>query len=237
MKDSKQQQEIRNIPGNLTVRLKQLLSTILLLTTFNYLNAQDSESQKLSMGIEIGPGLTTFYGGSDQSYQTLPAIGFSGGLSFQVFVNNLISFRSSYLFLLKVEKPKIGELPVGEFLEYSGSRNEYSNFYYLGIPILLQFNFGKKIGYFVNIGPNINFLLKAERFTKIDDTFTRKSIQTVKKVDFGLTAGVGLLIPLNKKFALTFEARNNLNFVPPYNYQESKFYSIDLLLGFSIFNR
>ena len=231
-----QQEETSNAPRDFSLMLKKLFFTILLLTLFNYLNAQDAKSTKLSMGIEIGPSLTTFYGESNQFNQTLPAIGFSGGLNFQVFFNNLISVRTSYLFLMKVAKPKIGELPTGGILKSSGSNNRYSNFYYLGIPILLQFNFGKRVGFFVNIGPNLNFLVKGERVSKINDNPTQKSTIKAKKFDFGVTGGFGILIPIKERFAVTFEARNNFTLSPLYNYQMSKFYSLDFLIGFSIFN-
>ncbi len=232
----KHYEEVRSTQSNLSRLSKQFLCTIVFLTTFNYLNAQDSYSKKLSMGIEIGPNLTTFYGESNHYYQTLPAIGFSGGLTFQVVINKLISLRTSYLFQLKVEKPKKSEHPIDGILKSSGSYHEHSNFYYLGIPILLQFNFGKKVGFFVNTGPNLSFLLKGEKITKTNDNPTKKSTLTTSKFDFGLTAGVGLVIPIKERFSLTFEARNNLCFKPPYNYQESKFYSIDFLVAFSIFN-
>ena len=231
-----QHEAASDVRSNLALKSKKFLCTIILLTAFNFLNAQDSKSLKLSLGIEIGPNLSTFYGESNQHYQTIPAIGSTGGLTFQVFINKLISFRTSYLFQLKIEKPKKGEIPVSGILNSSGSHNKQSNFYYLGIPILLQFNFGKKLGFFVNVGPNLSFLLKGEEVIKINDNPPQKSTITGKKVDFGLTAGVGLLIPIKERFALTIEARNNFGLTPLDKYQASKFYSFDFLIGFSIFN-
>jgi len=121
-------------------------------------------------------------------------------------------------------------------LKSSGTSFERSNFYYLGIPILLQFNFGKKVGCFINIGPNLNFLLKGEKVPITNNSSELKSTFIASKVDFGLTAGIGLLLPLKENYALTLEARNNLGLKPVYNDQKSRFYSFEILLGFFIFN-
>jgi len=188
------------------------------------------------MGFEIGPSLTTFYNQPSKHDQTEPAIGTTGGLTFQVFINKLISFRSSYLFQLKVEKPKYGEMPVADLLKTSSSSNEHSKFYCFGIPILLQFNVGKKIGFFTNIGANLGFLFETVTVTKGNDDQIKKSKNTTMGFDFGVTGGFGILIPIKERFAVTFEARNNFTLSPLNDNQTPKFYSLDFLLGFSIFN-
>lgn len=216
---------------------KYILFALVIFTSISNLNAQDQLSKRLSLGVEVGPNLSIFYGESDPYYQTSPAIGFSGGLTFQVVINKLLSFRTCYSFQQKVEKPKYNNHFIDVPMISSGSAREHSNFYYLNIPILLQFNFGKRVGFFTNIGPNIGFLLKGEQITETSDNPSKTSTPPTNKFDFGLTAGVGMAVQIKDRFSLTFEVRNNLSFKPLYvYYQESKIYTIDFLIGFSIYN-
>lgn len=220
----------------MALRFKNLLYTIIAFISFCNLNAQNNNKQKLSMGIEIGPSLTTIFNQQAEYDKTNPAIGTTGGLTFQVFINRLISFRSSYLFQMKVENPKYGEMPVIDLLNTASPSYKHTNFYYIGIPILLQFNMGKKIVFFTAIGPNINLLFKSVTVDKSNDSQTKKSKNNTIALGTGITTGFGILIPLRERFAMTLEARNNFTLLPMSDYQTPKFYSLDFLIGFSVFN-
>jgi len=97
-------ESVSKITVHMIFLIKKGLWTVILLLIINNVSAQDSKSSKLCIGIEIGPSITTLYGDPYYNYQTFPACGVSGGLAFQVFINKYLSFKTSYLFQLKVEK-------------------------------------------------------------------------------------------------------------------------------------
>lgn len=88
---------------------------------------------------------------------------------------------------------------------------------YLTLPLLAEFAFGRKVKLIVNAGPSISYLLK---YTKKDTygisvTSTHHFDHTYayKRFDFSLMGGLGFLLPLNRTWAVTGDARYFRGFI------------------------
>ena len=71
---------------------------------------------------------------------------------------------------------------------------------YLTIPLMANWHFGRSDNWYLNFGPYVGFLLSAESTeggTDIKDT--------LNSTDFGLSAGIGIKIPLNDTTKIFFE--------------------------------
>jgi hypothetical protein len=164
---------------------------------------------------------------------------FSGGFFFQYNLNKNFSLRMDPSYEQKGYKIK-QQLTDSQGNPISKGKIR-GNFDYITIPLLLRANIGNKINYFVNAGPYIGFLLsqnnivQAPLFDGAKVTYTNTSYY--KTIDIGITAGIGLAIPIKDKFALSIEIRNNLG-LTNINKNTNKDYGIktnstNLLVGFA----
>jgi hypothetical protein len=111
---------------------------------------------------------------------------------------------------------------------------------YLTLPILCRATFGKKVKFFINTGPYFGFLLQ-EYYTSSDPNIGVLIMDDqifMKRFDAGITTGIGLIIPVRKKFALSLEARNNMGLYnisafPVYHEGSILTNSTNLLFGFT----
>ena len=74
------------------------------------------------------------------------------------------------------------------------------NLNYLTILVLASWHFGKKRNWQLHFGPYTGFLLNAN-----ETTFGTKLTQAFTTVDFGLSLGVGVKIPISDKLKLSLE--------------------------------
>lgn len=81
-----------------------------------------------------------------------------------------------------------------------GSYQTNFNLNYLTIPVLASWHFGKKRNWQLHFGPYTGFLLNAN-----ETTFGTKLTQAFNTVDFGLSLGVGVKIPISDKLKLSLE--------------------------------
>ncbi|BBE20684.1 hypothetical protein AQPE_4878 [Aquipluma nitroreducens] len=189
------------------MRKNRAIILILLLLTFCTTYGQ---TNKFEFGIEGGPSLISLRGNDIIDQYQNPTIGFSGGPFFQYNFKKIISLRTNLAFERKGSTAKTQAFD--EYGNSLGNVRTNSNFDYLTLPILVRATFGKRILFFVNTGPYIGFLLKETSVSKGDKVpkkvmdFT--SLQ--KRNDFGVSAGLGLLVPFKQNIAFSFELRNNL---------------------------
>jgi len=166
---------------------------------------------KFDFGIEGGPSLASLRGNDFIKDFNDPTIGFSCGLTFQYNFQKLISIRTNIAFERKGSKSKIRATaiagnPVGEI-------TTHSNFDYLTLPILARLTFGNKVKFFVNVGPYLGYLIKQTYVTDAINEFPKSKTDNTsnfKRIDLGLTTGLGAGLPLNDKLLITLEIRNNL---------------------------
>ena len=94
--------------------------------------------------------------------------------------------------------------------------------------------------FFINTGPFFSYLIKqtfVNQGTNIPRTVSDNT-NNDKRFDMGITAGLGVAIPIKAKISLSCEIRNNLGLynvseVPVYNNGAIKTNSTNLLIGFA----
>lgn len=168
------------------------------------------QTNKYEYGIEGGPSLISLHGNQVISEFHNSTIGFTSGLFFQYNFKKIISLRTNLAYERKGSTIK-GKV-LDEIGNSIGNVRSNLNFDYLTIPILVRATFGNKYLFFVNTGPYLGYLLKqtiVSRGEKIPTT-TKNEASLYKKIDLGISAGLGLLIPYKQHFAFSLEVRNNL---------------------------
>jgi hypothetical protein len=120
-------------------------------------------------------------------------------------------------------------LPDGTYL-YADFNNEAS-LHYLEVPLMGKLQFGEKLKYYINAGPYLGFLMKAEQKTDGNSAFYLDKTGTmpltvqgqpvpsqsfdantdieddIKPTNFGLTGGIGFDYGLSNKNSLVLDAR------------------------------
>jgi hypothetical protein len=184
-----------------------LFLTIVLTTTIL------GQQSKIRLGIETGPSIV-FLRSNPHNSQLYTNIGFSGGLSFQYNFSKLFSLVTG------VSYERKGSRIVGSQTNNSGVKtsdwNFHNNFNYLTTPLLFCATFGNKVKFFVQSGVFIGYLLKQTIVYKHLETpeisgLPRNSDLTnyYKRLDFGISGGLGILIPIKSKVDLSIATKNN----------------------------
>jgi hypothetical protein len=173
-----------------------------------------SQDYKFEAGIQGGPNLSYFsYKNSFIQNARKPTdIQFSAGLFLQYNLSENFSLRIDPTFDRKGYQYKDVTFTdnSGNML---GTGKLYGHLDYITIPVLFKASVGNKVKYFVNAGPSIGLLL-SETFI-YDNPYGNGNQKThntnqYKKADAGITAGLGIAIPLGNAVALSFEVRNNV---------------------------
>ena len=106
-------------------------------------------------------------------------------------------------------------------------------------PLLFRAVVGQKIKYFINVGPYIGFLIKKESVWTGDSIARTSYDETAlnKKSDYGISSGLGVLVPIRNRFGVSIELRNNLGLtnvsaVPVFADGSIKTNSTNLLISF-----
>lgn len=199
-----------------------------------YSTTCQAQVNKFNIGIEGGPSIIFMRGNEIiKSYQKA-SIGYSGGIFFQYNFKKILSLRTSISYERKGSvSSKDYFYIVGASFTNTPIKN---NFKYLSMPILLRATFGKGLQYFVNAGPYFGYLIQ-QNFTS-EELPTRDNTSVYKRLDLGLSLGLGLIVPIRKKFSFSFEVRNNLGLfdtsdAPVYGGGTIKTNSTVALLGFA----
>lgn len=159
-----------------------------------------------TIGVEGGPGLSFIFG-SDSVYSTSKPV-LSGAAG--VFGEYRFSGRFSAKVALHYERVSTrtdnqsGLLPSGGQLKY--------NLNYLSLPVLVKWSTGGRIRFFVNAGPCVSLLLQ-ESLWYLPEGGSREKVadETAAYYRFNLavTAGVGIAVPVGKRFLVSLEVRDN----------------------------
>ena len=217
------------------ISIKSLFCGLFLQTV---LGTAYGQTNKVDIGVEGGPSLIFLRGNDLIDNNHKPAMGFSGGLFFQYNFKKVISLRTNIAFERKgsvstAQSTDLNGNPLGEF-------NTNTNFDYLTFPILIRATFGQKVQCFVNAGPYFGYLIKQTSVSKSNNipTTTIDNTSLDKRFDLGISAGLGLSLPIKTRFAFSFEVRNNLGLynvseVPVINNGTIKTNSTNFLLGFT----
>lgn len=198
-----------------------------------------AQNNTMEIGVEGGPNMIGLRGNEALKKFHNQGLGFFGGLSFQYNLNESISLRTGVAFERKGSVMKLDGYDVnGNFM---GKITSYTNLNYLTIPVLFRYSLGvgENIKVFANAGPYMGFLMADRLVMKgAGDMKISENETQFQKTDFGISAGLGVLVPIGEKYSFSFEARNNLGLMdistgPIVNNGTIKTNALNFLVGFS----
>lgn len=222
---------------------KNIIYLILLIGFF--LNNQIQvfgQANRFELGIEVFPNISSLNGTEYKNGFYEPILNFGSGVFFQYNIRKHFALRTNIAYerkgsIIKYEASDINGNPIdGDFFASS-------NFDYATIPLLFRFRFGDRINYFINSGPYFGYLIQQVYKNNLFST-TPQSVEGTflhKKIDLGYTIGLGFSLPVNSKFGVSLELRNNLGLYnvsdmpPPYFESFTKTRSLNFILGLNYF--
>lgn len=169
-----------------------------------HVNAQND----LQIGINAGLNYPDIRGNELAKYNNFN-VGYLFGISFDYYIKENLSLKSNINYERKIKELRLTYYD--QDFEESGSENFRELYDYINLPVLLKYEFlNSKV--FVNAGPFINFLVNntIKPNFPIDDP---DGATKLKKIDFGLSAGIGTNISLNDKNDLTIEIRDDFGII------------------------
>ncbi|AEA44588.1 porin family protein [Fluviicola taffensis] len=203
--------------------------TFFTLTATTSLKAQNS---LVDFGIEGGPNLSLLTGTTVFNTKFDPKIFASAGFIFQYNTKKFLSFKTGVSYQQKGYQQSI--TLVDPFGNNAETGKHSSRFDYLTLPILVKATFGKKINFFVNAGPYVGYLLNVtSRYKSPSYSGEQKATNSFNRWDFGISAGLGIGVPINDYWVISLEARNytGLTNISPFANSNLKTNTTDLRLG------
>jgi hypothetical protein len=212
---------------------------------YNGTLSKDDNMNQVDVGITGGPSLISLRGNDYLKQFGKPAIGFSGGISFQYNFPKIFQLRTEFNFERK------GCIESGEFQFMDSVGNVigtekwkgHINFSYMTIPVLLRASYGENIKYFADAGIFFGHLFK-QTYVEGPSTYfqggTFDETQFDRLYDFGISGGIGLTFPIQQKFSISGEVRDNFGLlntsaVAQVNDGTIKTNSTSLLISFAYF--
>lgn len=191
--------------------MKKVIIILLLLSVcLPAANAQDHYSANISVGVKAGAALSrTMFSPSVE--QTMKK-GMIGGVMIRYIEENHFGLIAELNYLQRGWEEKFGTTA------YSFSRS----LSYLQIPLLAHIYFGgKRAKFFFNAGPEIGFMISEKSDSNFDigninaipdfpieNRNTEQFTMPIKnKVDYGISAGLGLEVNINKRNSILLEGR------------------------------
>jgi hypothetical protein len=196
---------------------KRLFFTFILALYYQIGLAQNT---RFSLGIEAGPSLICLKE-PYQKYFENTGIGFSTGIFIQYNAKKIFSLKLAPSFERK------GKWDVN-----------HVNLNYFVVPLLFRAEIGSKTKGFLVVGPYCGYLMEA--YLTADYYEGHRNMEYINRFDAGISAGLGINIPIEQIFSISIELRNNFGLYQivkreeseEYNY-EWKTYSTNLLISFS----
>jgi outer membrane protein with beta-barrel domain len=195
-----------------------------------------AQKNRLDIGIAAGPSGNHLYGYDKiPQNKTNPLIAFSAGVTIQYNLPKLLSIVSGIFY------EKKGEKFSGYVSDHNGLQVPFKQKYfynYITLPVLARFSFGKKTLFFAEGGGFASYLLNSYiNVTGIPVNYQNGSTTaSYKRLDAGVSIGLGLSVPLGEKLLLSVEVRDNLGLLnisefPVYKDKFIKTNSTNLLVG------
>lgn len=176
-------------------------------------NCLYAQKYKWEFAIEGGAGIRDIsFNPSYPSLETETGLGYLAGISGQYNFDEMWSMK------LGADYERKGT----DFKRTDLGTTGRVNLDYITFPLLLKVKLGRKIKYFANFGPYLGLFLKNQ--TTIDaygntPEVVMKVDSTTKKIDFGISSGIGIEVPVGRSGAFTVELRDNFGLT---NISESK---------------
>jgi hypothetical protein len=225
---------------------KTLLIITLLFSLFTF-----SQNSKIKFGFQAGLNYSNFRGYNipstfNQVYSESPAFAYLGGINVEYKIKERLSLKFELNYERKSQKAD-NNIEIREHFDDLPQTYKFTskkNYDYLIIPVLLKYNFTAQNSFYVNGGPFLGYLLKSQITNNLNvPNFNSDDLDTTKdnkKVDFGLSFGLGKIIDLNNNKAINIELRENLGLsntsnIDVWNGGNVKTNSVNLIVGL-IFN-
>lgn len=194
------------------------------------------QSGKYEVGLKGGTSLALNWGSSYINSNQKPTLGYAAGVGFRYHLPKRFSIGAEITFERKGYSVHVAssEIDGNTF----GEIEVRYRMHYLVVPILARFSIGKKVRAFLNVGPCFGFLTHATADWKAPSQFvyfpnTTNETNDFKRLDIGVTTGLGLIVPLKARVLLSLEVRNNLGLLDVGGIEAPKTNSTLLELGIS----
>jgi hypothetical protein len=157
-------------------------------------------------------------------------VSYAGIVGIQYQFHSFFSLRTEVMFERKggSYSPKFMD-GLGNLVEM-GTADYFMN--YISVPLLAQLHIGKKVRFFLNVGPSVGVLVNTSlRFTSpTNEVINYPDPGTFARVDIGLVTGLGCRIPLGERWIFSIEARTQTGFFPVENNDTFKKYNFNALM-------
>jgi len=188
---------------------------IFLCTSLSFVStAFGQQDSKHVIGFEGGAGISFLRGLEFIENYHEPAMCFTAGISYQY------SFSESFSFFSALDYERKGSVVNATATDQSGNLIgeivAHANYDYMVLPLLARFSFGNSIKMFMNAGPYVGYLMKVTSVTEENDVIPHTELDLTDesyKYDLGISAGLGVKIPIKDKMTFNVEVRNNLGLV------------------------
>ena len=164
------------------------------------------QTNRFDIGVEAGPNVLFFWRPQKSIIVEEPRAGFSTGLTFRYNFPKYFSIGTSPSFeRRRTYTPPNGELPETGGFELIG------RFDYLTVPILARFTVGKRVRFFVSAGPYMSYLIQytSKANNGYTDLGTYNKTDLFKRLEFGVSAGLGFGVHIKDVVFISLEVRNN----------------------------
>ncbi|MFD0963552.1 porin family protein [Pseudofulvibacter geojedonensis] len=207
---------------------------LLLIVLGLFLTIQIYAQNDFKIGINAGINYPKLRGNEYAKYNNFK-VGYLVGVSFDYYIKQNLSLKTNINYERKIKKLEITLFSYDA--NVTGKENYNEIYEYINLPILLKYEFGNS-KFFANGGPFFNYLINQ----KIDSNYSNNNSNLhskQKKIDFGLSLGIGTNISLNEKNDLTIEIRDDLGLIDTSDASENtnstlKTNSIKLIIGWNI---
>ena len=203
--------------------MTKIISFLILFTALPSF-AQQNDTLKynnVKMGLAIAPSFSSRYLKAESDAQTNaeyfdsienPHLGYSVGLNFGYQISKRFAINSGLLFSNKAQGSKAASLE--SILNYT------NNIYYLDLPLKFNYYYSvKKSKFYLTGGANFSYFLANKisyRKENITDKFTAVS-DDLNNFNIAGVIGLGVDLPIYKRWAFNFEANYQHAFTPVLN--------------------
>jgi hypothetical protein len=184
-----------------------LTTTMVLVLMCSKLSAQQNS---YDLGVIAGTGYSSLRGNENEFSSSRPMQSFYGGLLLRY------NFPKTFFLQTGLALENKGSVYVGKMTDAKGNQlgtfSEKFNFEYFTVPLLMGAAVGKKIRLYASGGPYVSYLARNTHTTKTSTGIEAVYVDTYfyNQWDLGLSAGLGVSVPLKKRLAVFCELRDNL---------------------------
>ncbi|TCZ73629.1 porin family protein [Flaviaesturariibacter aridisoli] len=167
-----------------------------------------AQTGRLKVGLETGFGVASLRGSSAYNDLVTARPSTYQGIYASWALNDRWFLRTGAGFSLNGAKQRNSVTFTDPNGVPNGTYQAYTNLPYLNVPLLAGVSFGPSKRLYAVAGPYVGFLLSAH------DTYDGHEATDTKRLyehtDFGVMGGLGVELPLHKRFGFTIEIRDQL---------------------------